>query len=112
MLGAGTLDRPIRFEHATETTSTSGEVSLVWATLADVWGSKEPLLGRELFAAQQAVAKVDTRFRVRYSSLVKDVNPDETYRIVCDGKVYDITAVMETGRREGLEILAETRAES
>jgi SPP1 family predicted phage head-tail adaptor len=111
MRGAGTLDRLIRFEHATETASASGEVSLTWALLAEVWGSKEPLSGRELFQAQQAVAKVDTRFRVRYSTLLAEVNPDETYRIICDGRTYNITAVLETGRRVGLEILAWSRAE-
>jgi SPP1 family predicted phage head-tail adaptor len=111
MRGAGTLDRLIRFEHAAETTSASGEVSLTWALLVEVWGSKEPLTGRELFAAQQASAKVDTRFRVRYSPAVDEVSPDETYRIICEGKTYDITSVLETGRREGLEILAETRAD-
>jgi len=111
MIAAGKLDRRVRFEHATETTSASGEVSLAWTELVTVWGSKEPLTGRELFAAQQVTAKVDTRFRVRYSPAVDEVTPDETYRIICEGRTYDITSVMETGRREGLEILAEARAE-
>jgi len=111
MIAAGKLDRRVRFEHATETTSASGEVSLAWTELVTVWGSKEPLTGRELFAAQQVTAKVDTRFRVRHSTLLAEVTPDETYRIMCDGRTYNITGVLETRRREEIEILAEARAE-
>lgn len=110
---AGALDRRVLIEQATAgAPSASGEVPLTWATLADVWASKEELSGRELFQAQQVAAKVDTRFRVRYSSDIAAVTPSEMYRLVCEGRTYDITAVLELGRREGLEILAWERAES
>ncbi len=109
---AGKLDRRLRFEQATSSTaSASGEPTLTWSELATVWGSKEPLSGREATQAQQLVARIDTRFRVRYSAALAVVTPTATFRLVCDGRTYDITAVTEIGRREGLEILAGARAE-
>ncbi len=89
----------------------SGESVKSWdppASFFEVWAQKEDLVGRELFVAQQIAAKTNTRFRIRY---VDGVTPRETLRIVCDGRDYDITAVSEIGRREGLEILAWARAE-
>lgn len=36
--------------------------------LANLWASKEPLLGNEFFAAEQTQSKVEVKFRTRYVS--------------------------------------------
>jgi len=74
-------------------------------------GQVEPLQGRELFQAQQWVAKVDTRFTIRRPPIGTMVTPDEKTRLVYDGRSYDVKHVAELGRHEGLEILAQARAE-
>jgi SPP1 family predicted phage head-tail adaptor len=111
---AGKLDRRIRIEQASEVRSASGARTLDWsppAVVVVVWASKEPLSGREAIQAQTTQAKIDTRFRVRYSPAVAAVTPDEKWRIVCAARAYNITSILELGRREGFEILAWARAD-
>lgn len=108
-LAAGRLDRRICFERATASqASPSGEQLLTWTPEVTVWAEVSPLGGRELFQAQALEAKADTRFRIRYRA---GITPDETLRISYGGRAYDLRSVVELGRREGLEILAEARAE-
>jgi SPP1 family predicted phage head-tail adaptor len=109
MLDAGSLDRRITLERATATqASPSGEQLLTWAEETTIWAEVQPLSGGELFRAQQLEAKADTRFRVRYRT---DITPDEKLRISYGGRTYDIRSVVELGRREGLEIIAQARTE-
>src|SRR5688572_14464944 len=100
-LTAGELDRRVRIEVATDAVDPngSGEPTTTWAHLATVWASVRPISGRELFAAQQVGAKVDTRFRIRYRT---DVHPERSRLIDDLGRVYDIRSLQEIGRREGL----------
>lgn len=110
MLAAGDLDRRIRIEQATETQAPdgSGEPETTWATVAEVWAQKDPLGGRELFTAQQVAAKVDTRFRLRWRN---DVRPERMRIVDEDLRLYDIQAVQEIGRRDGLLLLTSARGE-
>ena len=106
---AGDLDRRIRIERQVRgEDSPGGEETYTWALVSIVWANVRPLRGRELFAAQQVAAKVDTRFRIRWRT---GITP-ERMRIVDDqGRGYDIMAVLEIGRRDGLEIMGVARAE-
>lgn len=98
---AGDLDRPITIEAKATTQAGNGELIESWSTLATVWAQVRELHGRERFQAQQVHAEIDTRFRMRHRT---DVTVE--HRISYAGSVYDIKAVMEIGRRVGLEILA------
>lgn len=40
--------------------------------LTDLWAAKEPLLGREFFAAEQTQSKVEVKFRTYYVPGVKN----------------------------------------
>ena len=80
-----------------------------WSVFAEVWAEQVPLQGRELFAAQQVAARVDTRFRLRWRA---DVTPEATRVVDADGRVFDIVSVLELGRREGLEVMATARGEA
>ena len=102
---AGRLDRRITIEQPTAAVNTFGEPVQTWADLATVWASVRAKSGREFFAGgEQATA--DTVFRIRYRSDVTRV-----MRISYGGAVYDITAIAEIGRREGLEIIATAEVE-
>lgn len=74
-----------------------------------VWAQRTDLSDAERVRAQQVGATITTRFLIRYSSQVRNVDP--TYRVEFDGRTYDISAVKEVGFREGLEITAAARAE-
>jgi head-tail adaptor len=72
--------------------------------------------GDERFTADQFVAKQQVEFRIRYSQDVADLSPLD--RIIYpasatpdESDVYDIMAVTELGRREGLSIMTARRAE-
>lgn len=67
-MNIGKMRHKITVHNLIETQSTTtGEMVQSWSTGACVWAAIEPLQGRELFAAQQYQAKVDTRITVRYS---------------------------------------------
>ncbi|OGR95736.1 MAG: hypothetical protein A2V88_15960 [Elusimicrobia bacterium RBG_16_66_12] len=114
---AGNLDRRIRFERATEAQDPdSGAPILTWdppAASYDCAAEVRPLRGQEYFAAQQFAAKADTLFRIRWPRGFETLpEPDESVRLMYDGRIYNIQHVAEIGRREGLEILATARAEA
>jgi SPP1 family predicted phage head-tail adaptor len=98
---AGNRDRLITIQGKTATADSFGEPIEAWVDVDTVWAEKKDLRGTELFAARQEVASVDTRFRILYRTDVTALN-----RILYEGIYYDIAAVLEIGRREGLEIYA------
>lgn len=106
---AGKLDRRIRLERATESRDAFNNAIKDWSTLATVWASKQDVRDSERLAAQEVGAEITTRFQIRWSSEVADISPLD--RLVYEGKTYDIAAVKEIGRREGLEVTAAARAE-
>lgn len=65
-----------------------------WATYADVWGSLEPLRGRELLAAQQVQSEVTGKSGIPY---VSGVTP--AMRFLCGGRIYQILAAIDPEER-------------
>lgn len=86
------------------------EPELTWNTLATVWASVVPVSDGERMRAGETLGSKQSRFTIRYSSTVANVDPKD--RIVFDGKTYDVNGVKEVGRREYLEITATARAEA
>lgn len=101
----GRMDRRVIIQSLTETTDSFGQLVQSWSTLATVWAEKTDLKGREYFAAAQVNAEITTRFRMRYRSDVTPLNR----LVTADSREYDILSVAETGRRDGLEIMAKAR---
>lgn len=97
---AGRLDRRITFQRFASTQDEFGQPIETWSDYATVWARVEPLRGRERFEAQREHAEVDTRFHIRYRADITVLD-----RIAYEGDLYDIEAVIETGRHQGLEIL-------
>jgi hypothetical protein len=102
---------------ADESASTSGYPVETWSTLvAAMPASKLDLGGRERFTGQQLAAAYDTRWQINYRL---DMDPDlvdvpKRRRLVHRGRVHDIVAAAQIGRRDGIELLtlAATRAGS
>jgi SPP1 family predicted phage head-tail adaptor len=105
-MNPGKMDRQITLQKFTVTQDAYGEPIETWTTLAEVWAQYLPGGGNERFAAQQVFAETEARFLIYWRNDVTPVN-----RLQFDGKGYDILAVQEIGRREGLELRAKARAE-
>ena len=106
---AGDLDRRITIERYDTAPDAFNEGTKVWSPIVTVWASKKDVSDSERVAAQEVGAEISTRFQIRYSTQVKDVDPRD--RLICEGRVYSISAVKEIGRRDGLELSAVARAE-
>ena len=74
---------------------------------ATVWAERLELRGDERWSAMQIVANVNCKYRIRYRD---DVGPLDVL-IDSDSREYDITAALELGRKEGLELLVSARGE-
>lgn len=81
-------------QRATETQNAVGEMAKTWATYATVWGSIEPLSGRELQMAQQVQSEVTCNMRIRYKSgvLVSD-------RVYNGSTYWEVNAVINPDQR-------------
>lgn len=109
MPAAGSLDRRISIERATATTNALNETILTWECLTEVWAAVEEVPDGERWRAAEVAADVTTRFTIRWSGVVADVNPKD--RIVYKDRIHDVKRVKELGRREGIEITASARAD-
>lgn len=107
---AGNLDRRITIERLSVGRDALNNQTESWSPLVSGWpASKMEIRDSERVAAAERGAEVTTRFQIRHSSEVEDVDAKD--RIVFDGRTYDIVAVKEIGRREGIEITAAARAD-
>jgi SPP1 family predicted phage head-tail adaptor len=109
---AGSLDRRIDIlRHTATGKDTMNAQVKTWAPITSepIPAAKEDIRDGERFRASEQGATITTRFQVRWSPAVADVDP--THRIQFDGREYDIAGVKEIGRREGLEITASARSE-
>lgn len=104
MMPAGRLDRRVTLQQVAETRSSSGDVVQSWSELATVWAGVQQPSGRTAFEATERQARGDAIFRIRYRDDVTAKN-----RILYQGDIYEILAIKEIGRREGLEIAANAR---
>jgi head-tail adaptor len=111
MLKAGSLDRRLTLRRRQAGAKSGfGTPSTVWADLAsDIACRRTPLLDAERTRAAQVGATVTDRFVIRWARAWADVNPKD--QLVCEGVSFNIVAVKELGRREGLEITATAAAD-
>lgn len=107
----GLRDRVVTIEQrsATDTADVaSGEPTETWTTLVSGMPvAKTDVTGWERFRAEQTSARFDTRWEMNYRA---DMDPElvdvpKTRRLVLNGRVLEIVACAEIGRREGIEIL-------
>ena len=105
------MDRRIVIERATLTTNTYGERAESWGTLATVWAeiSYKYGSGTESIQSDQILTKQPVSFIIRYSATTNGVNP--TDRVSYGGDLYQIEAIQEIGRAEGLRVVTTLRGE-
>lgn len=108
-MDSGALDRSLILRKRAVANNALGEPVETFTDLATVRASKTDIGDAEKVRAQQVGAEVTTRFQIRWSVNWSDLNAKD--RVSCDLREYEVVAVKEIGRREGLEITACARPE-
>jgi hypothetical protein len=108
-MNAGPLDRRITLERFTTTVDAYNEPVKAWGVLAHRAASYVLISDGERFRAGETAANASARFQIRWSPSVSDLNPKD--RLVFEGVVHQILNVKEIGRREGIEITVQARAD-
>lgn len=105
----GRMDSRILIERATLTTNAYGERAMSWSTLATVWADVifREGSGTEVVQSLQLLSKQPVHFIIRYSTTVAGVTPKD--RVTYNSKVYNIEAIQEIGRNEGLRLTCTIR---
>lgn len=125
---SGTLDRLVTIQRSTQTQSLSGHPTDAWSSIGALRrpASLRILSGDERFNDPQWVAKEQVEFKIRYAASVADLTPLDRIiypamtteelnaspqPAIAESRIYDVMAVGELGRREGLSIKASRRAD-
>lgn len=120
---AGRLDRLITIQRKSSASSDSGDAVETWTTLIERRAAGyRPLKGEERFTGEQVIGTEQIEFRIRYSSNVAALSQQDriVYPALADESpedepdtknIYDVLAVHEIGRREGLLIITQRRAD-
>lgn len=94
-LNSGKLRRKITFQKKSRVEDESGyptETSESWEDVVTVYASREPLRGREFFAAAAANAELTLRYKMRYR---EGITPDMRFKDLNNGRICNITAVLD-----------------
>lgn len=83
----GRLRHRLRLERRIDVEGDDGEIEPGYRLIAEVWGSIEPMSGREFFAAQQVNAEASVRIVIRWREGV-----EATSRVVNGSDLYDVVA--------------------
>ena len=92
---AGRLRHRVTLQEKVVTRNTFGEEEITWTDIDTVWGSVEPMRGREFMEGRQIEAEVTTRIRIRYYP--DGIEPED--RVVYGSITYDILAIIHVFER-------------
>lgn len=86
----GRLNKRLAIQENSRTRNDYGEAEDSWTTATTVWGSIEPIKGREMIhQSNQQVGELTHRVRMRYNSTIT-----AQHRIQWDSRNFEIIAVM------------------
>jgi SPP1 family predicted phage head-tail adaptor len=95
---AGTLDKRLTFQTPTESSDGQGGVAVSWSTtLATVWGSVDPLMGREAEQAAKLVATQVYGWQIRFSDTMSALTPK--HRFTWNSRIFQILSAPMTEKR-------------
>lgn len=97
---AGKLDRRVRLESRSATRAADGSETVAWVLVATLWAQVVPLRGQERYGAGAEQAERDARIRIRWRAGVS-----AGMRVVYESRAWDVQAILEIGRRQGLDLL-------
>lgn len=108
---SGKLDRRITIQTRAVSYDADGGEVITWDNTREQWAERETPGATERFVDAQRVANVDTLFRLRWNDDVMNNTTALTNRIMYRDRWYEILAVVEIGRREGIWIACTSRAD-
>lgn len=104
------LDRPVQFLRAALVDTGVSEEEQFSAHGTPRFAEKKDVSDSERWRAGEVSSMLTCRFVLRYSEFTRDITPQD--RIVCEGRVYEITGIKEVGpRRSFLEFSASVRSD-
>lgn len=109
MTGAGVLDVTVTFQRVTIERNALGEGVETWSTLATRRAQRADVSDAEALRAAEVGSQLTTRFKIRYSSEVGNLNAHD--RLLFDGDTYNIVGVKVVERRRWLEVSAVRRSD-
>ena len=100
---AARLRHRLTIKQATEAADSYGAAgSITWADVVTVWGSVEPIRGREYFDAKQVNAETTHRIGLRYRAGVTT-----KMRIYLGSRIFEVLEVLNPSERNReLQIMA------
>lgn len=103
MARIGDFRRLITLQARSTTLDTYGSQLTAWYDIAQLWAAMNPLLGRELLAAQALYTEVTSEITVRYDSrFFADPKAVAAMRISYAGRLFDILGMVNVGERNHL----------
>jgi SPP1 family predicted phage head-tail adaptor len=97
----GSMDNYVRLERRTLTRDNkTGEMVASWALYMDVWANRYDRTGRTNFQGNQDVGYREDVARIYFDPNVNATN----FRLIEDGKLYEITSVKEVSRRRYMDL--------
>lgn len=93
MLNSGKLNKRVLIQRSiagSPPVNEFGEPVVVWEDIDTVWGSIEPLTGREYWAQQQVQSEITVRFRIRYRDDIL-----AGMRVVYNTAIYMIKSIID-----------------
>ena len=91
----------------TETCDASNKVKPVTLP-AEIWAERLELRGNERWNAQQVVASMSCKYRIRY----RDDITAQCMLVDDAGREYDLQSPIELGRKDGIELVCSVRSDS
>lgn len=106
IVASGQRDRVVVIQQLTDSVGASRFPVESWSDLTVVWARKEERGGRERFTEHQVLAPYDTTWTIPYFA---DMDPElvdvrKARRLVVKGRVHDIVAAQEVGRKRAIEL--------
>lgn len=114
----GPLDRVISIERRTDTRDEVGQPIPTWERIGTTrWAMKRPVGGTERFSADQFIAREQVEFTVRWAEDLASLSPLDriVYPAVSEptnAQIFELMAVHDLGRKEGLRIMTARRSET
>ena len=99
-MNTGQLDKKAVIQQPVEARNSLGEYTLTWSDWATRYIAILPLSGVESINALAVEATVTHRIRMRYT---QGLQPK--FRIIAEGRTFEIISVLEKGRRVEHELL-------
>ena len=98
-LRAGQLRKRVLVQSRSSSPDAIGGQSTTWADLKTIWAEVTALSGRELMLAQTIAAEVTHEINCRYDPVFADPRTVAAYRIVYNGRRFNIHGVQNEDER-------------